>query len=176
MNTRRITYTAVCAALAAMAVIVCAYTPVNIVPLIFYSAAVYISFCAVGAWGLITAVVALAIAFFVSGGFSDTFVLTAVLFTPYAILAFLLRKLNYFDKKKGIVRGVVMFAFFVLEAYLMLLLARFLTGVDLTLIVDKIGVWALFVLFAAVSIPTDFFFSFATDKILKMTQKYFDGQ
>ena len=176
MKTRRITYTAVCAALGAMAVVICAYTPVNIVPLILYSAALYISLSLAGAWGILCAAVALTIAFFVSGGFSDTFVLAAVLFTPYAFLAFLLRQLTYSGIKKAIARAAIMLAFFLLEAYAVLLLAEFLSGVDFTLIVNNIGVWALFVFFAAVSIPTDFFFVFATEKLLGVINRRSDKQ
>lgn len=171
MKTKRITYAAVCAALGAAAVVLCAYTPVNIVPLFFYSAALYLSLRLVGAWGLLTAAVSLLLSFFTAGGFTDTFVLTLVMFTPYAFLVYFLRKIAYTDVKYCLIRGAAVVVFYLIEAFAAVMLAGFLTGVDFTVIIDKIGIWALFVMFALISVPTDFFFVFATDKVLKIIEK-----
>lgn len=176
MKTKRITYAAVCTALGALAVIIGAYTTANIVPLVFYSAALYLSLRLVGAWGVLSAAASLALAFFTAGGFCDVFVLTLVMFTPYAFLAFFMRKISYRGVRNSIIRGAVVVAFFIAEAFVTVLLAGALTGVDFTIITDKVGSWALFVMFALLGVPTDFFFVFATDKLLGILKADSDGE
>ncbi len=163
-RTRKITYCAVFAAVAVLAVVICAYTTANIVPLIFLSAAFYLAFCTIGAWGILSVAVTLLISFLVVG-FRDCFVLALVFFTPYSVFAYLMRKVKYDGKTNFAIRAISAAAFFLIEAYVALLLGEFLTGVDFMLVVDKFGIWVYYALFAVISVPTDFFFAFATERL-----------
>lgn len=169
-RTRKITYCAVCAAVAVIAVVICAYTPANIVPLALLSVAFYIAFCTIGVWGLLSVAVTLIITFFMVG-FRDSYVLALVLFTPYSVFAFLMRKIKYEGKKNCVIRAISAVMFFLTEAFVLLMLGGFLTGVDFMLVADKFGIWAVYVLFAVLSLPTDFFFVFAADRLLGALNK-----
>ncbi len=171
MKTKKITYAAACAALGAVAVLLSTYTPTKVVPLIFYSAAVYVSLNFVGWWGLISAAAGLIIAFFAAGGFTGTFVLALTVFTPYAFFAFAVRKLSYFKPQTAIIRGALAVVYFLIEAFVLLLLIKYLGEVNFVIVMDNIGVWALFLVFALAAVPTDFFFLYATVTLLRAINK-----
>ena len=66
--TRRITYSAVCTAIAVTVILISHFSPMRIVPLILASLAFYIAFVRCGAlYGIVTVAVSVLICFFVSG-------------------------------------------------------------------------------------------------------------
>lgn len=176
MKTKKITYAAACAAVGAVAVLIASYTPAKVVPLIFYSAALYISLRYVGWWGLISAIVALTLSFFTSGGFTGSFVLALTVFTPYAFFAFAVRKLTYGNVKHAILRGALAIADFLIEALVLLLLMKYLGEVNFVAVINNVGSWALFLVLGLAAVPTDFFFRYATDTALYALNKRTGGK
>ena len=176
MKTKKITYAAACAAVGAVAVLIASYTPAKVVPLIFYSAALYISLRYVGWWGLISAIVALTLSFFTAGGFTGSFALALTVFTPYAFFAFAVRKLTYGNVKHAILRGSLAIADFLIEALVLLLLMRYLGEVNFVAVLNNVGSWALFLVLGLAAVPTDFFFRYATDTALYALNKRTGGK
>lgn len=176
MKTKKITYAAACAAVGAVAVLIAAYTPAKVVPLIFYSAALYVSLRYVGWWGLISAVVALTLSFFTAGGFTGSFVLALTIFTPYALFAFAVRKLTYGKAKRAVLRGALAIAEFLLNALVLLLLMKYLGDVNFVAVINNVGSWALFLVLGLAAVPTDFFFCYATDTALRALNKRTGGK
>lgn len=176
MKTRKITYAAVCAAVGAVAVLIASYTPAKVVPLIFYSAAVYVSLCYVGWWGLISAIVSLALSFFTAGGFTGSFVIALTVFTPYAFFTFAVRKITYGKVGQAILRGALAIADFLLEALVLLLLMQYLGDVNFVSVLNNVGSWALFLVLGLAAVPTDFFFCYATATVLYALNKRTGGK
>lgn len=156
--------------------LIAAYTPAKVVPLIFYSAALYVSLRYVGWWGLISAVVALTLSFFTAGGFTGSFVLALTIFTPYALFAFAVRKLTYGKAKRAVLRGALAIADFLLNALVLLLLMKYLGDVDFIAVINNVGSWALFIVLGLAAVPTDFFFCYATDTALRALNKRTGGK
>jgi hypothetical protein len=143
----------------------CAYLPAKFTPLVFATAAYYIAFEKCGAWGFLSVAVSLTLAFFLGGGFQSSFIFTAVLFAPYACLTYILRNIRYEGRKNFIIRAVCVVALFACSAVAIVLLAEFIVGASVDIIIEKIGWWAIIALFALFSLPTDFFFTYAMDKL-----------
>jgi len=171
MKSRKIVYAAVAAALATAVIVLCAYLPVKFVPLVFASAAYYVALDRCGYFGLLGVAASLIIAFFGGGGSQTTFVLTVILFAPYSVFAYAMRKIQYTTTKNWIIRCVSVVVLFVLSAVLAIVLLDFITGVSLEVVVDKVGSWAIAAVFALAAVPTDFFFAFAMGKITKALGK-----
>lgn len=171
MKSRKIVYASVSTALATLVIIVCAYTPVRFVPLVFAAAAYYVALDRCGWWGLLSIIASMTISFFAGGAFQTSFVLTLILFAPYSVLAYAMRKIEYTTTKNWIIRGLVMLAFFIASSVLTLVLIEFITGVSLEVVIERVGEWAVILLFAVAAIPTDFFFTFAMEKISKALGK-----
>lgn len=168
--TKKITESAVCAAIATVAVLITVYTPANFVPLIFASVAYYIALRRTGAWGLLSLVASLSLAFVFTGP-RDSFIMLAVMFAPYALLCAAMQKLDYNGVKNTAVRSLIVVVFFCAVAVLSVQVAEFITEIDISAILEKFGAWMVYLMFALLGIPTDFFFVYATDRILKMLGK-----
>ena len=168
MKSKKIVYASVSTALSSAVILICAYTPVKFVPLVFASVAYYLAFYKCGWWGALSIVASMLISFFAGGAFQTSFVLTLVLFAPYSVLAYAIRKIEYTTNKNWIIRCSIVVPFFVLSSIAVLMLMQFITGVSLEVVVEKLGEWVIVVLFALFAVPTDFFFTFAVGKMVKI--------
>lgn len=165
--TRRITYSAVCVAISAVAVLLSQLSPARIVPLVLCSLCFYIAFVRCGVlYGVITAAATMVICFFISG-INATFLFLCIVFAPYSALAFLMRKLSYRVTKQLIIRLVVATLFFAVAFVVLMLLFDKLAGTSLTALIDKLGKPLAGVMVVIAVLPVDLFFSYAAEKILK---------
>lgn len=166
--TRRITYSAVCTAIAVTVILISHFSPMRIVPLILASLAFYIAFVRCGAlYGIVTVAVSVLICFFVSG-INTTFLFLCVVFAPYALIAFFMHKLSYKIMWQAIVRFAVTAVFFAACFAVMVVLIDYIVGTSLMTLIEKIGkVWAGVIIVVA-ALPVDFFFCYASDRIIKL--------
>ena len=166
-RTRKITYTAVCVAIAVISVLLSQFSPARIVPLILCSLAFYVAFARCGiVYGVISVIAGVAICFFISG-INATFLFLCVVFAPYSILAFCMRKLSYKVTWQLVIRLVVSAVFFAVAFIVMMLLFDKIAGTSLSVLIDRIGkVWAGVLIVIAV-LPVDLFFSYGAERVLK---------
>ena len=166
--TRRVTYSAVCTAIAVSVILISQFSPMRIVPLILASLAFYIAFVRCGViYGAVTVAVSVIICFFVSG-ITTTFLFLCIVFAPYALIAFFMRKLSYRVMWQAVVRLAVTAAFFAVCFVVMVLLVDYIAGTSLMALIEKIGkVWAGVIIVVA-ALPVDFFFCYASDRIIKL--------
>ncbi len=166
-NTKKITYSAVCVALSVVVVIVSHYAAM-VVPLVIASLCAYIAFCRCGiTYGVITTVATAAIAFFICG-ITATFIFLGTLFLPYAIVAYLMRRLSYKVFWQAIVRIVVSVTAFVTFFVLIVLLTDFITGAAISAVIGKIGLPLTATIVGVITLPVDLFFTYAAEKIIKL--------
>lgn len=108
-STRRITYAAVCAALAAICIIAAKFLPLKFTPLMFASVCFFVALqCGFG-FGLISMAAAMLISFFL-GGIDLPVLLTGFLFAPYSIIAYFMQKLSYKKPLSAVLRIVIVAA------------------------------------------------------------------
>ncbi len=170
-TTRKITYSAVCVAIALVVILVSRFTPARIVPLIIAALSFYIAFVSSGAvYGIITIAVSVTLCFFITG-LGTTFLFLCIVFAPFSIVAYLLRKLNYKIMWQAIVRLAVNAAFFCLAFVVMVLLADFIADTSLFALIDRIGTVAAAVLITVATLPIDLFFSVTADRIIRLIGK-----
>lgn len=166
--TRKITYSAVCVALAVVAILISQFSPARIVPLVVASLAVYIALVRCGlVYGLVTAVACVVIAFFLCG-INVTFVFLCALFMPFSLLCYALRKLSYKVTWQAIVRILCNATLFCLSFLLIILLTDFIVGTSLSALVERVGVAWTVVLVTLITLPVDLFFLTASEKIIKL--------
>lgn len=106
-RTRKITYAAVCAALAAICIIAAKFLPLKFTPLMLASVCFFVALqCGFGL-GLFSMAAAMLLSFF-WGGIDLTVLLTGFLFAPYSIIAYFIQKLTYKKPVQAVVRaGIV---------------------------------------------------------------------
>ncbi len=166
-KSRKITYTAVCVAIAVISVLLSQFTPARIVPLILCSLAFYIALTRCGIiYGAISIIAGVSICFFISG-VTATFLFLIIVFAPYSLLAFFMRKLSYSVTAQLLLRLAISAVFFAVAFVVMMLVFDKIAGTSLSVLIDKIGkVWAGIMLVVAV-LPVDLFFSYGAERILK---------
>ena len=166
-STKKITYSAVCVALSVVAVLISHYAAL-VVPLVIASLCAYIAFVRCGlAYGAITVVATATIAFFICG-ITVTFIFLGTIFLPYAIIAWLMRKLSYKVVYQAIIRIAVSVTAFVTFFVLIVLFSDFVTGNAITAVIEKIGLPFTAVIIAVITLPIDLFFTFTAEKIIKV--------
>ena len=165
---KKIAYGAICTALSVVVVIATAFTPVKIVPLIFVSLCLYIAFTRCGVlYGIVTALATVALSFALTG-VSLSFVALVALFLPYAVVAFLMKKLTYDKLSHAIVRLVVSALIFALAFVIIVNLVDIVAGTSLTVIMEKIGKVGAIIALVVIALPVDFFFLVMANKIIKL--------
>lgn len=105
-DAKRITTTAVCVALAVICIVLSAYLPLKITTLLVAAVCFFIAFCGGFVYGLLAIAASLLIAFF-AAGINTTFIFTALIFAPYSIFAFALKKLLYNSPKNIALRAAL---------------------------------------------------------------------
>ncbi len=166
-RTRKITYSAVCTALAVVVTLIALFTPVNIVPLIGASFAVYVAFmrCGIG-YGVITALVTAFLCFIIAG-LNVTFIFLVIVFLPYALVVFLMRKLSYHVTWQAAVRIACSTLFFVITCTIIIGFTDFLTGTDIMAIADRVGKPVVIALIALITLPVDLFFTAFAQRVMR---------
>lgn len=172
---RKVTYAAAAAAIGAVCSLLAIYLPTKVMPLVMTAFCFYVVFDRCGwMYGFITEAVVLLLTFFLSGVVINvTFVLLALVFVPYAPLAYLFRGVRYRGVRRILLRALAVAAF----ANLALVCVYFtvvnvtLSGLDIPAAVGKVGgYWVLALLLTPIAISVDFLFtqmSVLIGKILK---------
>ena len=155
-----------CVALSAVAIALSAFTPAQIVPLIFVSLCVYVAFRKTGiVYGILTAIAAAAISFGF-GGLRATFFFTIIFFIPYAVLCFLMQKLSYKVVWQAVIRILLTAALVAGAFFALLAIMNGVTGTTLERLVENAGVWLAVGAVTLATLPLDLFFSHVAEKII----------
>lgn len=172
---RKATYAAAAAAIGAVCSLMAIYLPTKVMPLVMTAFCFYVVFDRCGwMYGFITEAVVLLLTFFLSGvAFNVTFVLLALVFVPYAPVAYLLRQIRYRGIGRILLRvlAVAAFANVALVCVYFTVVNVTLPGLDIPAAVGKVGgYWVLALLLTPIAVSVDFLFtqmSVLIGKILK---------
>ena len=141
-STKKITVSAVATALASVCIILTNFVPLRVTLLMFAAGCFYLVFDKAGiVYGLITIAASILISFFTKP-FSSAFFLTCLVFAPYSLIAYFIRKLYYTRVKTALIRLAVMIVFANLAFGAIYLMIKFLTiSIDFSVadIVGKLG-------------------------------------
>ncbi len=106
-STKKITVSAVATALASVCIILTNFIPLRVTLLMFAAGCFYMVFDKAGiVYGLITIAASILISFFTKP-FSSAFFLTAIVFAPYSLIAYFMRRLYYTHIKSALIRLAV---------------------------------------------------------------------
>lgn len=175
-GTRKVTYSAVAAAIGTLCAAVAVYLPVRLMPLVVAAFCFYIVFDRCGVvWGLITQAAVVLMTFFVGGvALSATFILLTVVFVPYTWGAYLLRRFSYAAWKGALVRGgtvAVTVDLLFLAVFYILRFSAFGGGFDLVTLSQNVGgFWVVALVLAPIAVSIDFLLTQGVrlaDKLLK---------
>lgn len=165
-STKRLACAAVCVALSAVVIAVSAFTPAQIVPLIFVSLCVYVAFRKTGVvYGILTALASAAISFGL-GGLRTTFFFTIIFFIPYAVLCFAMQKLSYKIVWQAVVRIVLTAALVAGAFFALMAITDAVTGTTIMKLVERAGVWLAVGAVVLATLPLDLFFSHVAERVI----------
>ncbi len=170
-NTRKITYSAVGAAVSAVCIFLTNFGWLKVSLLMAAALCYYIVAVKCGIWyGAASIVVGLVVAASVGGVFGfSAFLLDAFVFAPYAILAYCIRRLHYTKWKTALLRIVAMAAFANIALCLIWFCAKWLTTIDIVAIASKVGGYPLLALvFTALAVVFDFLFNQLAIRLIKL--------
>lgn len=167
-SSKKIAYCGACVAISQIGVLISAFTPVQIVPLILVSLALYVAFRRCGlVYGIISSIVCLGLTFAITG-LRLSFVFVSLLFLPYAIVAYTMYRLSYFKPLHAVVRIAITAVIFAVAFLLIVNLFDLLTGTAIVTIINKIGLVPTTIVLVMACLPIDLFFSFGAEKIISM--------
>lgn len=170
-KTRKLTYTAVGAAISAVCVCLTNFGWLKVSLLMAAALCYYIVFCKCGFWhGLGDIVISLLVAFLAFGitPLSSAFLLTALLFAPFSLLAYAIRKLYYTRVSTAFIRLGIMAAFANLSLCALWFTAKWITTVDIFSIASRLGGYpVLALLFTLFTLTFDLLFNQLGIRILK---------
>lgn len=175
-GTRKVTYSAAAAAIGTVCAVIAVFLPVKIMPLVAAAFCFFVIFERCGwVYGFVTEAAVLLMTFFVGGvAVSATFVILAVVFVPYAPVAFLLRKLTYGKWQTALIRAAAVAAFVNLAFVAVFYIFQYAVlggGLDVTAMVEFVGgYWVLALILVPLSVSVDFLFVWMSrliDKLLK---------
>ncbi len=109
---------------------------------------------------------------FAMTGLSVSWFMLLLMFAPYAILAYFMHRFDYFKPKSGIIRGVVVAAFFNMTMGFVYLVATRVVTIGIDIPIDEWvralgGYWVLALVGTLVLVPLDFIFSTLSIYVLK---------
>ncbi len=155
MNSKKIALIATLAAVSLAVTVLAAFLPSKIAPLALAALCYLLAFSLVGwAGGVLCGGVVIVLTF-VTTGLSSSFFLTVLLFFPYAIIAYLLRKVKY-AKKTIAIRILIVYVCFFAMSYALLRLGSALAGSSLAFLEESVGIWVASAVFALFCMPADF--------------------
>ncbi|WP_251614473.1 hypothetical protein [Pumilibacter muris] len=171
-KTRKITYSAVGAAIAALCVFLTNFGWLKVSLLMFAALCYYIVACKCGIWyGIAGIAVSLLIAFFTGGVtvLSSAFLLDALIFAPFAILSYFIRKLYYTKWQTALIRLAVMATFSNLALVAVWFCAKWITTIDIIAISSKLGGYPLLALvFTLLALVFDLLFNQLSIRLTKL--------
>lgn len=171
-NTRKITYSAVGAAVSAVCVFLTNFGFLKVSLLMCAALCYYIVCIKCGIWyGLADVAVSLLITFFTGGVtvLSSAFLLDVLVFAPYAIVAYLLRKLYYTKWQTALIRVGAMAAFANIALCAVWFCAKWVTTIDIMAITDRLGGYPLLALvFTAFTLIFDLLFNQLAIRLCKL--------
>lgn len=140
--------------------------------LMFAALCYYIVFCKCGfLYGLADIVVSMLVAFFALGitPLSSAFLLNALIFAPFSILSYFIRKLYYTNWKTAVLRLVIMAAFANLSLVGVWFTAKWITTVDIISMAANIGGYGILaMLFTLMALVFDLLFNQLSIRICKL--------
>lgn len=166
-SAKKIAYSATFTAVSVVAIVASRYLPITITALLACSVCYFLCLkrCGIG-YGLLCIVASLVVSF-VLGGVGTVFLLDAVLFAPYSLLAFLMKKLPYFGKKAMIRAGIIVIFANIVFALIYYLLASHISY-DFVVMSERFGGYAvLAVMVSGFALVTDYLFWQATEYFIK---------
>lgn len=165
-STKRLAQAAVCVALSAAVIAISAFTPAQIVPLIFVSLCIYVAFRKTGiVYGILTAIASAAISFGF-GGLRVTFFFTIIFFIPYAILCFSMQKLSYKVVWQAVIRILLTAALVAGAFFALLAITDAVAGTMIMKLVERAGTWLAAGAVVLATLPLDLFFSHVAEKVI----------
>lgn len=155
-----------------MCVVLTNYVPLRVSLLMFAALCYYIIFCKCGLlFGLLDIAVSLLLTFFIGAmsPLTPAFLLTAVVFAPYALISYAMKKLYYTKWQTALVRIAVIVVFANLALLFVWLLAAYITSIDIAAILAAVGGYAvLAVIVTALTLVFDFLFNQLSIRLLKL--------
>lgn len=171
-RTRKITYSAVGAAVSSLCVALTNFGWLKVSLLMFAALCYYVVACKCGAlWGLADIIISMLIAFFAFGltPLSSAFLLTALVFAPYAILGYFIKKLLYTNWKTALIRVAIIIAFANLSLMCVWFCAKWIFDGLVTNAAAMVGGYAvLAVIFTASAVLFDFLFNQLSIRLIKL--------
>lgn len=170
-STKKLTTAAVCTALAVIMCVCTAYLPLSFMPLYLAAFCIFLA-CKRGnlIYGSLCAIATVGVMFALSG-LSVSWFMLLFMFAPYGLIAYFMHRFTYFKVKSGVIRGVVMAAFFNLTMFFLYLVAtRVAISFDIPILtwIDRLGrYWVLAIIGTAVLVPLDFILSAMSVVVLK---------
>lgn len=157
-NTRKITYSAVATTLSIVAMALTLVLPLKISLLLVCSVCYYLILekCKL-VYGLLTIAASLLIMFFI-GGFSSPFILNAIIFAPYSILAYYIKRFRHNKAATCAIREVIVVAFANLALMGVFFLMKYVSF-DIAGVISNLGgYWVLAIIISVFAIVFDFLF------------------
>jgi len=166
-SARKIAYAATFTAVSVVAIVASRYLPVTLTALLACSVCYFLCLmrCGIG-YGLLCITASLVFSF-ILGGVGTVFLLDAVLFAPYSLLAYLMKKLRYSGKTAVIRAGIIVVFANIVFALIYYLLTSHISY-DFAVMAEKFGGYAvLAVIVSGFGLVTDYLFLQATEYFIK---------
>lgn len=173
VQTAKLTTAAVCTALAVIMCVFTAYLPFSFMPLYLAAFCIFLA-CKRGSivYGILCALATCGVMFALTG-LSVSWFMLIFMFAPYGILAYFMHRFTYFKVKSGVIRGVIMAAFFNLTMFFVYLVATRLfeiisPDIPITHWINMLGgYWVIALIGTVVLVPLDFVLSSMSMVVLK---------
>ena len=170
-RTRQITVSAVATALASVCIILTNFIPLRVTLLMFAAGCFFVAFDKAGiVFGLLTIAASILISFFTKP-FSSAFFLTAIVFAPYSLIAFFMRKLYYTNLKGAVIRLAVSAVFANIAFAAIWLLIKFASvAIDFSVaeVVGKLGYFLVALILTVFFMLFDVVFNQVTIRLTKL--------
>ncbi len=171
-KTRKLTYTAVGAAISAVCVCLTNFGWLKVSLLMFAALCYYIVFFKCGVlYGIADIAISLTVAFFAFGitPLSSAFLLDAIIFAPYSLMGYFMRRLYYTNVKTAFLRVGITAAFANLALCGVWFTAKWITTIDIVEISSKIGGYpVLALLFTLFALVFDLLFNQLSIRLIKL--------
>lgn len=170
-GSRKITYSAVGAAVAAVCVFLTNFGWLKVSLLMCAALCYYIVCVKCGFWyGVAGIAVSLLVAVCVGGVFGlSALILNAFVFAPFALLSYAIRKLYYVRVKTAFLRLEIMAAFANVALCVVWFTAKWVTTIDVVAVASRVGGYPLLALiFTALTLLFDFLFNQLSIRMIKL--------
>lgn len=156
-SSRTIAYVSLTSAIAVVFAMLSAFLPSKVVPLAVCALCYLIAYEKTRVWGFSVCIIVSNLLIFAFTGFSTTLIINLIVFTPYSIIAVLLKRLSYKTKKTAIIRIFVVFAFFSLVFFALISMGTVIIQFPYENVYWALGVLLPSVLIGLFCVPADYF-------------------